>query len=150
MAAKRKMGAFAERSRARRRALQALYQWAMTGQDATDICRQFCQEQDMRRVDVTYFEELVSQTLAARAAIEEKLKAHLDREIERLDPMEAAILRLASYELLYRLEIPFRAVLDEAVGLGQDFGSEQTAGYINGVLDRCAADWRDIEYSAAR
>ncbi len=147
MSGRRKTGgAFADRSRARRRALQALYQWALTGHDGEAICRQFKSEQDMRRVDVDYFEDLVSQTLARRAEIEAKLIQHLDRDLERLDPMEASILRLAAYELLYHPEIPFRAVLDEAVGLGSDFGSAQTPGYVNGVLDRCAADWRDDEY----
>ncbi len=122
----------------------------MTGHEADAICRQFIAAQDMRRVNVGYFKDLVVKTLDKRAEIEAKLAAHLDRDLERLDPMEAAILRLAAYELLFRPEVPFRAVIDEAVGLGQDFGSDQTPTYVNGVLDRCAAAWREAEYGTAR
>lgn len=137
------------RKKARRRALQALYQWSMTDQAASEIAQQFAEEQDMRTVDVAYFEELLSGTIDERERIDELLVGQMDRGIDRVDPTELVILRLAGYELLKRPDVPFQVVLDQAIELARQFGSDQTAGYVNGVLDQCAAQARAIEYQAA-
>ncbi len=137
------------RKKARRRALQALYQWSMTGQEASDIAQQFSEEQDMRTVDVEYFEELLSGTIRECEPIDALLLGQMDRGIDRVDPTELVILRLAGYELLKRLDVPFQVVLDQAIELARQFGSDQTAGYVNGVLDQCAAEARSVEYQAA-
>ena len=146
--ARKPTGAFGEKVRARRRALQAIYQWTLTGQPAADILDQFHQEQDMKRVDTDYFTLLVTETIDRAAEIDPQLQEHLDRPMEQLDALEASVLRLAACELLYHIEVPYRAVLDQAIELAKHFGSDQTPVFVNGVLDRCAAQWRKIEVQA--
>jgi N utilization substance protein B len=137
-----------DRRRARRRALQALYQWQMTGQDAGDIYRQFLEQQDMSRVDVEYFKTLVHDVIAQHAELDKQIADVADRKLEQVDPLELSVIRLAAYELLHHMEMPFRVVLDEAVNLARDFGSDQSPVYVNGVLDRCARNWRAVEVKA--
>jgi N utilization substance protein B len=137
-----------DRRFARRRALQALYQWCMTGQAADDIFRQFVAEQDMSRVDVDYFKMMLSAVVDQHEAIDLRLSENLDRDMSQIDPLEQAVLRLGAYELLHRLELPYRVVLDEAIDLAKNFGSEQSPVYVNGVLDHCAREWRSEEYGS--
>lgn len=137
-----------DRRRARRRALQALYQWQLTGQESAEIYRQFLEEQDMSRVDVEYFRALLSDVVEQHEEIDQKLAAIADRSLDQVDPLELSVLRLGAYELLQRMEVPFRVVLDEAIDLAKDFGSEQSSIYVNGVLDRCAREWREVEVQA--
>lgn len=141
-------GPHAARARARKRALQALFQWSFNPLPAAQICQQFVEEQDMSQVDQPYFEQLVTEAVNDVAALDAGLSEHLDREIRMLDPMELSILRLAACELRQHLEIPYRVVLNEAVELAREFGSDQTPVFVNGVLDRCARQWREIEYRA--
>ena len=136
------------REKARRRALQALYQWHMTQQDVEDIIQQFVEEQDMNTVDVDYFRELLTGTVAQHPENDSSLAEFLDRDLAQIDPTETVILRLATWELKNRLEIPFQVVLDQAVELSRQFGSDQTSGYVNGVLDKCASVWRKAEYES--
>ena len=146
MAKAHSKGEHDKRRFARRRALQALYQWCMTGQDATDIYQQFIDEQDMSRVDVDYFKTMLLAVIEQHETIDQRLSENLDRDISQIDPLELAVLRLGAYELLHRPELPYRVVLDEAVNLAKNFGSEQSPVYVNGVLDHCARDWRSEEY----
>ncbi len=138
------------RARARKRALQALYQWEITGHDPDDIIAQFCEEQDMSRVDVAYFEELVRGVLTDSEALDALIGQHADRTLERIDLMEKSVLRLGARELTNHLEIPFRVVIDEAVGLAGLFGTEQSPSYVNAVLDRLAQECRALERAAVR
>ena len=132
-------------TRARRRALQALYQWTINPTPAAQICEQFSEEQDMSRVATDVFEALVNGTVAEHEAIDSVLASHLERPLDQLDAMELAILRLGGYELKSRIEVPYKVVLNEAIELAQRFGSDQTPGFVNGVLDQCARHWRPHE-----
>lgn len=138
------------RSRARRCAVQALYQWQLTGQDPAEIEAQFLDEQDMGQVDVEYFRELLHQVVGRQAALDEALAPHLDRPIHEVDPVERAVLRLGAYELACRLDIPYRVVIDEAVELAKRFGAEQGHRFVNGVLDQAARKLRAVEVQAKR
>lgn len=102
----------------------------------------------MSRVDQEYFETLVEETVSGVEALDEGIAQHLDRDIGRLDAMELSILRLAACELRHHIEVPYRVVLNEAVELAREFGSDQTPVFVNAVLDRCARQWRDAEYRA--
>jgi N utilization substance protein B len=133
------------RSQARRRALQALYQWQMTGQDLCDIDRQFLEEQEMGKVDIDYFQELLHQVPKFLEEIDGQCDAFLDRPMSQIDPVEQAILRIGSYELAKRPEIPYRVIINEAVELAKVFGAEQSHKYINGVLDKVAHELRAVE-----
>ena len=142
----RKVGPqFAERARARKRALQALYQWQLTDQTAETIVRQFGEEQDMSIADVEYFADLVLGVEREHVEIDAVLQPFLDRPIAQVDPIERAVMRLAGYELKSRIDVPYRVVLNEAIDLAKDFGAEGGHTYVNGVLDKALPMWRTIE-----
>ena len=138
----------AARSRARRRALQALYAWQMSGSSSRAVIEQFRHEQDMQVADLEYFEDLVRGVDAHRAELDAGLAPFLDRGIEQVDPIERATLRLGAYELKHRLDVPYRVVLNEAIELVKRFGSEHGHTYVNGVLDKLAREWRGAEAGA--
>ncbi len=135
----------AARSRARRRALQALYAWQMSGSSSRAVIEQFRHEQDMQVADLEYFEDLVRGVDAHCAELDAGLAPFLDRGIEQVDPIERATLRLGAYELKHRLDVPYRVVLNEAIELVKRFGSEHGHTYVNGVLDKLAREWRSAE-----
>jgi len=137
-----KKGHYEPRRRARRRALQAIYQWQMTGQEPTEVLRQFIEIQDMKGVDVEHFERLLLGVGSNVEMLDASLEPFLDRPAQQLDEMERAILRIGAYELQHCPELPFRVVLDECVDLAHRFGSEQGHAYVNAVLDRAAKEWR--------
>jgi N utilization substance protein B len=135
--------------RARRRALQALYQWQLTGQDAGVILLQFRQTQDFKGVDHEYFEELVRGVIYQREELDAKLQPFLDRSLTVVDAIEKNILRLAAWELLNEPQLEFRIVIDEAIDLAHRFGAEQGHAFVNGVLDKAARAWRPLELNQA-
>lgn len=134
---------FEFRRRARRRALQALYQWRLTGQDVGQILEQFREEQDFSNVDAELFATLVRKVSGDQAGIDEKIGPFLDRPLNQLDVIEHVILSIAAYELLHSIEVPHQVVIDEAVNLARQFGAEQGHSFINGVLDKAAKEWRN-------
>ncbi len=141
--AKKSEGKFENRRRARRRALQALYQWHLTGQDVGEILKQFHEEQDFNNVDTELFAGLVRKVSAGQADLDEKLEPFLDRPVSQLDVIEHVILSIGAYELLNSIEIPHQVVIDESINLAKQFGAEQGHSFVNGVLDKAAKQWRD-------
>jgi len=133
---------FEFRRRARRRALQALYQWHLTGQDAGEILAQFREEQDFSNVDTELFATLVRKISRDQAIIDEKIEPFLDRPLNQLDVIEHVILSIGAYELLNSIEVPHQVVIDEAINLAKLFGAEQGHSFINGVLDKAAKQLR--------
>lgn len=139
-----------QRSRARRRALQAVYAWQLSGSTARDVIAQFAHEQAREQADLQYFEDLVHGVDRHHEALDEALVPFLDRDIEQVDPIERAALRIAAYELRMRVDVPYRVVINEAIESVKRFGAEHGHTYVNGVLDRAAAEWRAPEVGAAR
>ncbi len=137
--------AFEPRRRARRRVLQALYQWQANAQPASEISRQFQEVQDFNGVDTAYFENLLGEITRDPQALDDRIRPHIDRQETNLDAMERAILRIGACELLNHIEVPYRVVIDEAVDLAHRFGAEQGHGFINAVLDRLSAECRQVE-----
>lgn len=140
----------AARSRARRRALQAIYAWQMSGNRIDGVIDQFRHEQDMQIADLEYFEELVRGVVRTHMELDAAITPFLDREIARVDPIERAVLRIAAFELQSRIDVPYRVVINEAVETTKRFGAEHGHTYVNGVLDKLAAACRPAEYSARR
>jgi N utilization substance protein B len=138
------------RARARRRALQALYAWQMSGGEVGQVIAQFAHEQAHEIADLEYFDDLVRGVVKHRGALDEALAGYLDRTVEEVDPIERAVLRLSAYEMLHRVDVPYRVVLNEAIEIAKRFGSEHGHTFVNGVLDRAAADWRTAEFNAPR
>lgn len=139
---------FEPRRRARRRALQALYQWQLNDDTATAIISQFREEQNFEGVDENYFESLVREVVANRESLDAALAPHVARLDASLDQTERAVLRLGACELLHHPEIPYRVVIDEAVELAHRFGAEKAHTFVNGVLDHLATECRAVEHDA--
>jgi len=133
--------------KARRLVLQALYQWHMSGGDLYEIEAQFRVTNNMEKVDVDYFCRLFYGVCEQRETLENSFKAFLDREIEQLNPIELTVLRLSAFELTYCLEIPYKVVLDEAVAMSKEYGSQDGFRYVNGVLNNLAREVRSLEIS---
>ena len=139
----KKENRFESRRRARRRALQALYQWRLTGQDVGEILVQFREEQDFSNVDTELFATLVRKVSKNQSDLDEKIEPFLDRPLSQLDVIEHVILSIGGYELLHSIEVPHQVVIDEAINLAKQFGAEQGHSFINGVLDKACKQWRD-------
>jgi len=133
------------RSMARRCVMQALYQWQMTNQNVEEIVEQYRTEQDMGKADVPYFEELLRQVVLRVNELDVLLEPVLDRPIREVDPVEAAILRMSTYELIGHPDVPFRVVINEAVELAKKFGATNGHKYVNGILDKLASSLRPQE-----
>lgn len=136
----------AARSRSRRRALQAIYAWQLSGNAMERVIEEFRHEQDMEIADLGYFEDLLRGVDRHCAELDAALVPFLDREVARVDPIERAILRLAAYELRHRPDVPYRVVINEAIEVAKRFSAEHGHTYVNGVLDKVAKEWRDAEY----
>jgi N utilization substance protein B len=139
----------ARRRKARHYALQALYQWHMAGASPAAIEAEFRSDYDFDVVDLEYFQALVHGVPAQAAELDALIEPILDRKLSELDPVERSLLRLGTYELRERLDVPYRVVINEAVALAKKFGASESFRYVNGVLDRLAADLRAPEVRAA-
>ena len=137
------------RGKARRLAMQALYQWQMTADDIDGIERQFMEENDMSQVDQEYFSELLLGVLKEIVPIDAELEKHMPRQINAVDPVERAILRIATYEFIKRLDVPYRVILNEAITLTKKFCAEKSHTFVNAVLDKVARDTRVHETASA-
>ena len=138
------------RGKSRRLAMQAIYQWQMTGDSITGIKQQFFEENNATTIDVDYFSEQVSGVAANLSELDALLEKYMSRTIESVDPVERAILRLASYEFINRLDVPYRVVLNEAVNITKEFCSEKSHAFVNAVLDKVAKEIRQIETQATK
>lgn len=133
------------RHKARRLALQAIYQWQCSKHLPKEIYEQFILQQDVKNAELDYFKELLENIVADHQALDEQCKPFLDRAITSLDPIELSLLRMGIYELTRHPEIPYRVVINEAVDLAKTFGATDGHKYINGVLDKAAQEIRKIE-----
>jgi transcription antitermination protein NusB len=142
-----KKPSLAQRRKARRLILQALYQWQMNETEAVEIAAQFHAEYQ-GKIDWDYFDEIFKRIPALVQELDELINPCLDRRPESLDPIERALLRLGTFELSRRIEIPYRVVINEAVELAKVFGASDSHKYINGILDRLAKKIRVTERAA--
>ncbi len=138
------------RSRARRKAVQALYQLHFNPVAFDRLLAQFLEEPDMGQVDPAYFRELVEGVQDNRGELDAALEPLITRRLVDVDPVELAILRMATFELRHRLEVPYRVVINEAIELAKRFGAEDGHKFVNGVLDKLARELRAPEAKAKR
>ncbi len=138
------------RTRARRLALQGLYEWQMSKNKPQDIAAQYLLEKETANIDVAYFREILTQLPLHLDELEEEIHPLLSRPMEEIDPVERAVLWLGTYELVHHPEIPYRVIINEAVELVKMFGAEQGHRFINGVMDKIAAKVRAVEVSARK
>jgi N utilization substance protein B len=126
-------------------AMQGLYEWQVAGNAPLDVYHTYQNEHDLKKVDQEYFRELLLGVPAKLDELDASLTAHISRPLHEIDPVELAILRLACYELLFRLDIPYRVVINESIELAKTFGGEAGHKFINGILDKVAMDVRSME-----
>ncbi len=136
------------RRNARHYALQAMYQWQINGTPAQQIEIQFLANQITKKTDLDYFKELIHAIPLDQKELDLQIIPFLRRPLTELDPIELAILRLATYELVNRLDIPYRVVINEALELAKKFGSIEGFKFVNGVLDQIAKKIRVTEINA--
>lgn len=133
------------RHRAREYAIQALYQWSLTGQSLCEIEAQFITVSADKRVEHDYLRELIQLIPKHLADLDNEFSPFISRQVKDIDPIELSILRLATYELRYRIDIPYLVVIDEALELTKTFGSVEGFKFVNGVLDKTAKHLRTLE-----
>ena len=140
----------AKRRKARELVLQAMYSWQLSGLSLNNIEAQFYNEHDMDKVDSEYFRTLLHAIPQYSPELDQSYASLLDRPVAELDPISLAILRIGTYEMQHRLDVPFKVVINEAVNLAKSYGPTDSQKYVNGVLDKLAPRMRQIEVAAAR
>ncbi len=126
------------RTVARQTAVQALYQWQMTGQNLNDIEQQFYLERHVKTAQRSYFKELLHGIPAQLDVLDQALGEFVDRAVEKIDPVERAILRIGVYELFNRPDVPYKVVINESINLAKRYGATESHKYVNSVLDKIA------------
>jgi N utilization substance protein B len=137
------------RSLSRKFAMQALYQWQLTGQSCAELRNQYAAEEGFSDADRDYFEALLTGTTGERESLDAELGSLLDRPVSQLDPVEHAVLLIGLYELRAQIDVPYRVVINEGVDLTRRFGATDGHKFVNAVLDRAARSLRAAEQSAA-
>ena len=145
---KAKAPAKSSRRRSRELALQGIYQWRLVGGDGAQIEKQICGEKGLGRYDAEFLSQLLGGVLKRHADLEAAVTPHLDRELAELSPIEFSVLLLGAYELMQHPEIPYRVIINEAVELAKTFGGSDGHKFVNGVLDKLAAQVRAVEVDA--
>jgi N utilization substance protein B len=136
------------RHRARELALQGIYQWRMAGSDVSQIEQTTRSEKSLGRYDVEYFSQLLRGAVAQHEALAAQITPHLDRALNELSPIEFSVLLLGAFELVNQPEIPYRVIINEGVELAKTFGGSDGHKFVNGVLDKMAAQLRTVEVNA--
>ncbi len=136
------------KSNSRKCAVQALYQWQISGSNPHEIEKSFQDDGLLKNAQKTYFSFIFHGVIQQIAKLDEILTEFVDRPIDRIDPVERAILRIGAYELLNRLETPYRVIINEGVDLAKHFGAEGSYKYVNGILDKVSHKLRATEIQA--
>ena len=138
------------RRRSREFALQGLYQWQLAGTDPSTIVRQLGDAEGFGKIDAEYFQLLLRGAVAGAVEMEQRIAPLLDRAYKSLSPVERGILLLAGFEFEKCPEVPYRVVINEAIELAKSFGGTDGHKYVNGVLDKMAAQLRAPEVQNGR
>lgn len=138
------------RHRARELAMQGVYQWRVSGTEASDIESHMQGEKNLGRYDKPMFSRLLRGVIAQHEEMEALLAPHLDRALDELSTVEFAVLLLAAFELSQQLDVPYKVVINEAVELAKTFGGTDGHKYVNGVLDKLAPKVRAVEFVARK
>ena len=138
------------RRRSREFALQGLYQWLLSAEAVAEVEAHILEQEDFAKCDRALFAVLLHGSIEQAAALDAVLARHVDRKTTQLSPVEHAALMIGCYELMHCLDVPYRVAINEAVELAKSFGGTDGHKYVNGVLDKCAAELRPDEARAPR
>ncbi len=131
-----------ERRKARRLALQAIYSWQLSGNNAGEIELEFLTNHDIKGVDVEYFRALLTGVISNKDDIDDAYRPYLNRE--DIDQIDRAVIRLATYELKYESDTPYKVIMNEAIELAKAFAADESHKFVNGVLDKTVARLRNV------
>lgn len=148
--AKKRVPPKSARRRAREVALQGLYEWRLSGADAGVVDAHMREQDDFGKCDTAHFDALLHGCIREAATLDVALGKHLDRRTSELSPIEHGVLLIGAYELKHCLDVPYKVAINEAVELAKSFGGTDGHKYVNGVLDKAAADLRPNEVQAGR
>ncbi|MCX7659477.1 MULTISPECIES: transcription antitermination factor NusB [Caldimonas] len=146
----RRAPAKSARRRSREFALQGLYEWLLSGSDAGLIDAHAREQDGFAKCDTAHFDALLHGCIQEAASLDAVLARHVDRKTSELSPVEHAVLLIGCYELRHCVDIPYKVVINEAVELAKSYGGTDGHKYVNGVLDKAAAELRPAEVQAAR
>ncbi len=138
------------RRRAREFALQGLYEWLLAASDSGVIDAHMREQEGFEKCDAAHFDALLHGCIAEAADIDGVLARHVDRKTTQLSPIEHGVLMIGVYELTHCIDVPYKVAINEAVELAKSFGGTDGHKYVNGVLDKAAADLRPVEVQAGR
>jgi N utilization substance protein B len=148
--APKRAGPKSARRRSREVALMGLYEWLLSGADAGTIDAHMREQEDFDKADAVHFDALLHGCIREAADLDGVLARHVDRKTTELSPVEHGILLIGAYELKHCVDVPYKVAINEAVELAKGFGGTDGHKYVNGVLDKAAADLRPAEVTAAR
>ena len=133
------------RHKARELAMQGIYSWQMTGNPVEQIELSIATSNDMKQVDVPFFKDILRTVTHRSVELDAAMKPYLGRLPEEIDAVEKAILRLAAFELVHRVDVPYKVVINEAIELAKSFGAADSHKFVNGVLDKAVKTLRKDE-----
>lgn len=134
-----------KRMKAREFCLQALYQWHCAKQLPSEIVKQFQERRNMEAVDEDYFEKTLSAVIASCDSLDQLIQRFSDIKLPQLDPVTLTILRIGSYEIKSKTDIPHKVIINEGINLAKKFGPDQSWKLVNGILDKIAfAERKDL------
>ncbi|WP_280151077.1 transcription antitermination factor NusB [Piscinibacter sp. XHJ-5] len=148
--AARRVAPKSTRRRARELALQGLYEWLISGSDAGVIEAHMREQEGFDKSDSAHFDALLHGCIAEAADLDAVLARHVDRKTTELSPIEHGVLMIGAYELKHCIDVPYKVAINEAVELAKSFGGTDGHKYVNGVLDKAAAELRAVEVQASR
>lgn len=132
----------AARHKARSLAVQAVYSWQVSGNHIAEIEQQMLLDNDVSKIDVDYFRDLLRGIAANHKLLDGLLAPHLERPFDDIDLVEKAVLRLGAYELRFRTDVPYKVAINEAIELAKAFAADDSHKFVNGVLDKAVKDLR--------
>jgi N utilization substance protein B len=130
--------------------LQGLYEWLISGAEASVVDAHMREQDGFDKCDAVHFDALLHGCIAEAIDIDAVLTRHVDRKTNLLSPIEHGVLMIGVYELRHCIDIPYKVAINEAVELAKSFGGTDGHKYVNGVLDKAAAELRPVEVNAAR
>lgn len=132
----------AARRKARGLAVQAIYSWQISQNHVSDIEQQMLLDNDVNKIDVEFFKEVVRGVAAHYKELDTALMPYTERPYEEVDQIEKAVLRLTAYELKFRIDVPYKVAINEGIELAKKFGADDSHRFVNGVLDKAVKDLR--------
>jgi len=130
------------RRQSRALAVQAVYSWQISKNPVGDIEQQLLLENNTKHLDVGYFQDLLRGVAVNVASLDEVLAPFAGRPYDEVDQVEKAILRVSGYELKFRLDVPYKVIINEAIELAKEFAADDSHKFVNGILDKAVKQFR--------